>query len=383
MGPTCPYILDPYTGERRLFTRQDCINGTRVGDCCKNIDFIMSMGTMSDLDSPEFFEVEAFYTMVCNTTKPLIISSVDEKDLSIIYELSCILRGSEKNLKDRPLFLQYCEPSTPLQHSDTSIKKLIFCSEKRIPLIYTPAPSAGGTAPVTLAGTLSVGTAEVLTGLVINQLISKGAPFVYGGVFSILDMKTMNFSYGAPEFLLLSVALTDMSRYYDIPVFTTGGVSDSKVFDEQAAGEYALSLMTSYQGGANLVHDIGYMEFGMTGCFDGIVYADEIIGMIKRIEKGIEVNERALGFNNIVETGIGGFYLDSDFTIENYKDEQWTPSLIDRDSYEIWNSRGRKRLGTVLSDKAKYIIENYKGYPLDNDVDAKMKDCLSKKYQYK
>ena len=272
------------------------MNGARVGDYLGNIDFIMSMGTISDTALSKYFEVDAFYTMISITNKPMIISAVDMDDLSIIYEMSCALRGGEKELHDKPLYVQYCEPITPLKHPDSSIRKLMFCSEKGIPVIYTRPPSAGGTAPVTLAGSLSVGNAEILTGLVLNQLIHKGAPFIYGGVFSILDMKTMNFSYASPEFLLFIGALSDMAKYYGLPSFTTGGVSDSKSFDEQAAGEYALSLMVSYMSGSNLIHDIGYLEYGLTGCYEGMIYADEMIGMIKRMNQGIEVTADTLAF---------------------------------------------------------------------------------------
>jgi trimethylamine--corrinoid protein Co-methyltransferase len=317
--------------------------------------------------------------MISNTDKPLMISAVNENDMAIIYEMSCALRGGEKELQDKPFFIQYCEPTSPLKHSSTAVEKLIYCSEKHIPVVYTPAPSAGGTGPVTLAGTLSLGTAEILTGLVINQLISKGAPFIYGGVFSILDMKTMNFSYGAPEFYIFIGALADMSRYYKLPSFTTGGVSDSKIFDEQAAGEYALSLMVSYMSGSNLIHDVGYMEYGMTGCYEGILYANDIIGIVKRMEKGITVNEETLAFDVIKETGIGGYFINSDFTFDNYKNEQWSPDLIDRTSYSTWSSTGKKRLGKVLNEKVINIIENYKGHPLDSLTDKK-KSIMTKCY---
>lgn len=379
-GPTCPYIIDDKTRRRRFFTRKDCIQGTILCDALKNIDFVMSMGTISDTMPHDCFEIDAFYSMASNTKKPLIISAVNEKDLDIIYNAACMLSGDENSLREKPFFIQYCEPTSPLKHSETAVDKLIFCSEKRIPLIYTPAPSAGGTAPVTLAGTLALATAEVLTGLVLNQVISQGAPFIYGGVLSILDMKTMNFSYGAPEFLLFIGALADMARYYKLPSFTTGGVSDSKIFDAQAASEYALSLFASYMSRSDLIHDVGFIESGMMCSYEGIVFGDELISLIKRIGNGILVNDETLAFEVIKSEGVGGFFLDCDHTIENYKKEHWFPSIIDRSTFNLWEDKGSKDMYKVLREKAFNIIDSHTGSRLDKDTDLRVKKYLGKYY---
>lgn len=377
MGPTCPYVIDPYTNKRRLFTRKDCVRGAILGDYLDNIDFIMSMGTISDIHPAEHFELYAFCDMVSNTDKPLIISAVNEEDLSKIYEIACMIKGGEKEFLQKPFFIQYCETTTPLKHSDTALQKLIFCSEKTIPLVYTPAPCAGSTAPVTLAGTLSLGTAEVLTGLVLNQIISKGAPFIYGGVFSVLDMKTMNFSYGAPEFLLFIGALADIAAYYGLPSFTTGGCSDSKIFDEQAAGEYALSLMASYMSSSNLVHDVGFLEFGMTGSYEGIVYGNEIISLLKRIGRGIDIDDEALAFDVLKEIGVGGHFLSHEHTLTRFRDELWHSNLFDRSSYSKWKANGEKDLRKILNEKVIEILETHTGHKLEPTIENKIAEILS------
>jgi trimethylamine---corrinoid protein Co-methyltransferase len=380
LGPTCPYVYDLVTHERRLFTRQDCINGALLGDSLSNIDFVMSMGSISDAVPRSAFELDAFYCLASHTDKPLMISAVDENDLAVIYEISCMIKGGQTEVRNKPFYIQYCEPTTPLKHSDTALQKLMFCSERNIPLVYTPAPSAGGTAPVTMAGALALGTAEILAGLVINQLISKGAPFIYGGVFSIIDMKTMNFSYGAPEFLLFTGCLADMARYYKLPSFTTGGVSDAKSFDQQAAGEYALSLFTAYMSGSSLIHDVGYIEGGLTGSYEGIIYADEIIGMIKRINQGLQVNPETLAFDVIKEAGVGGFFLDKDHTYRNFKHEQWFPSLLNRASYNQWSSHGREDLLAVLNRKALNVLDNSRGHGLDSLLNREIRALLSRHF---
>jgi trimethylamine---corrinoid protein Co-methyltransferase len=267
-----------------------------------------------------------------------------------------------------------------LKHSETAMDKLIFCSEKRIPLIYTPAPSAGGTAPVTLAGTLALATAEVLTGLVLNQLISEGAPFIYGGVLSILDMKTMDFCYGAPEFYLFTGALADMARYYKLPSFTTGGVSDSKTFDAQAASEYAFSLFASYMSSSDLIHDVGFIESGMTCSFEGILFGNELIDLIKRVGRGIEVNDETLAYEVIKKEGVGGFFLDNEHTINNFKKEHWFPSILDRFTHSQWEDRGSEEMFEVLNNKTLDIIKTHEGNRLDADTELNVKEYLKSYY---
>ena len=379
-GPTCPYIIDKETQKRRFFIRDDCKKGSILCDALKNIDFVMSMGTISDTMPHDCFEIDAFYSMVSKTKKPLIISAVNEKDLEIIYNAACLISGNEKRFSEKPFFIQYYEPTSPLKHSETAVNKLIFCSEKRIPLIYTPAPSAGGTSPVTLAGTLALATAEVLTGLVLNQMISEGAPFIYGGVLSILDMRTMNFCYGAPEFLLFVGALADMARYYKLPSFTTGGVSDSKTFDAQASSEYALSLFASYMSRSDLIHDIGFIESGMTCSYEGIVYGDELLGLIKRIGRGIEVTDETLAFEVIKQEGVGGFFLDSEHTIDNYKKEHWFVSILDRSTYNQWKEKGSNDIYKVLNEKAHDIINTHEGSRLDTEIELRVKKYLGNYY---
>jgi len=254
---------------------------------------------------------------------------------------------------------------------------LLFCAEKGVPLIYVSGPVMGGTAPVTLAGTLIISNVEFLSGLVIAQLKQKGAPVIYGGLSSPMDMYTTVNIYSGPESYLIQIAVKEIASYYGPPDFECGGFTDAKVLDQQAAMEAGLSLFQAGLAGNNLVHDVGYMESGLTACWELIVMADEIIDEIRHFLKGIEVNKETLAVEAIDKVGPGGNFLIEEHTLKHFK-ETWYPKLINRDTYENWVRDGSKPLGEVLNEKVKWILENHKPEPLPEEIKGKIKEILKK-----
>jgi trimethylamine--corrinoid protein Co-methyltransferase len=231
---------------------------------------------------------------------------------------------------------------------------------------------AGSTVPATLAGAVANGLAESLSGLVLNQQTNEGNPFIMGGVFTIMDMNTTIFSYGAPEFDLMMAALADMSNYLNIPMFGTAGCTDSKVVDEQAAIENAISIVMSAQSGANLIHDVGYIEHGNTASLESLVICDDLIGYARRITGGIEVNEETLALDVIDAVGPGGNYLMEEHTLKHFKTETWYPDLFKRMVYENWEKEGKKTLTQRAHEKVIDILEHYEPEPLPKDVQSKI-----------
>ncbi|GAH32243.1 unnamed protein product, partial [marine sediment metagenome] len=211
------------------------------------------------------------------------------------------------------------------------------------PIIHTPCIQSGASAPVTLAGALVSANAENLSSLVIAQLKREGVPFLMGGVLTIMDMRDAMMPYGAPELSLALSGFMDIAHYYGVPTWGTAGCSDSKLPDEQAAVEATFSCLFSMLSGANLVHDVGYLESGKTGALETIVMADEIIGYIKRIARGIEVNEETLAVDVIKEIGPGGNFLVHPHTLRNFRKELWEPDLSDRQTLSKWVEDGKKR----------------------------------------
>jgi trimethylamine--corrinoid protein Co-methyltransferase len=371
-GSDCPFFVDPDTGERRRTVFDDVVNAARVTDALPHIDFFMSLGLVSDVPRKPY-DRHQFLAMTTGTTKPLVITAVGGQGLVDQFEMACAIVGGSEGFRQNPLFAIYAEPSSPLVHSREAVEKVIIAADKGIPIIYVPAPSAGGTAPVTLAGVLVEGLADTLTGLVISQLKCPGAPFIMGGVFTTLDMRTTVFSYGAPELLLLDAALTDISKTLRIPVFSTAGCSDAKELDQQAGLEAGLSILMAAQSGANLIHDVGYLESGLLGSLDMLVLSNEAISMVKRIMRGISVNQETLALRVISRVGPGGHFLDDDHTISHFKKEIWIPELLDRNNREDWDKAGCKSLGDRTRQTVQQILETHQPQPLEEKMVRELK----------
>jgi trimethylamine--corrinoid protein Co-methyltransferase len=375
-GSDCPNVIDPYTDERRPCLFDDVLRAATVTDALEHVDFLMSLGLVSDVPRLTY-DRHQFLAMAMGTKKPLIITCVDRNGLSDQYEMACLIVGGEKRFQENPYFALYAEPSSPLTHSKEALEKLTFAAERGIPVVYTPCPSGGATAPVTMAGILAQGLAETLSGLVISQLKSQGAPFIMGGVHTIMDMRTSIFCYGAPELSLLSACMTDISKELELPVFSTAGCGDAKVLDEQAAAEASVSLLTAGLSGANLIHDVGYLESGLLGSLDMLVLSDEVISMVKRILRGIRVDEETLALDVIANVGPGGHFIGEEHTRRHLKEEHWLPKLMDRTNREIWEKGGAKTLDRRVRERVKDILEGHEPDPLDERLLGELKTIVA------
>ena len=375
-GSDCPFIIDAESGERRKFVQKDTADAARVVDACENLDFHMSLGLTSDVPTYSYDRHQAA-TMLRNTIKPLVLTTMSREGLGDILQMYYLIRGGRDAFEVNPGFVVYLEPTTPLVHSKASMEKLIFAAERRIPAIYTPCPMAGATAPITLAGALVLAVAEFLAGAVISQLTRRGAPLIMGGVVSSLDMRTTILTYGSPELHVASAALTDIAHWLKIPMFSTAGCSDSKTLDEQAGIEAALSIMAAGLSGANLIHDVGFLESALIGSHEMIVLSDEVIGMVKRFLSGVHVDEETLAVDVIKKVGPGGNFLSEEHTVRHLRQELWFPKLIDRTKYGGWQSAGSKTMGDRVRERVRKILAIHEVPPLPPQVDSGIAEVLA------
>ena len=383
-GCTIQFVWDIETGERRETTMGDIESVARIVDYLPNIDFVMHMGMTGGVDATSIglnskvTDRYDFAAILRNTTKPLAFSCWSAEGLADCYEMALACReGREKAFAEKPFILHYCEPTTPLIQAKDPLEELLFCAEKSIPVIHVSALVQGGTAPATVAGCLVLSNAEFLSGLVIGQLKKKGAPMIYGGGASPLDMRTGVNLYSGPEFILNHIALKEMAEFYQLPDFNTAGATDSKMLDQQAAADYALSIFQAAIVGSNVIHDVGYMESGYTASWEGIVLADEIIDYMKILLKGIPVNDDTLALDVIMKQGPGGNFISDKHTFEHFR-EVWYPKLMDRNNYSNWVKEGAKDLKSKLNSKVKEILTNHKPKPLGATIASQVDTILER-----
>jgi len=366
-GSDTLFTIDVETRERREVRREDVGRMAKLCDALPNIDFVMSMGSPHDVP-PVHMYLYTFAEMVFNTDKPIVFTANSGEDVDDIVEMASRITGGKIPLRERPFLLHYAEPISPLVFPESSVQKLLRCAKYGIPVAFASGANAGGGAPITLAGAMALGNAECLGGLVIHQLKQPGGPFLYGYNVSVVDMRTAIVSYGNPEWSLTAAAQVDMARYYGLPSWGFAGATDSKTLDAQAGLEAMFSVYNAILSRSNLVHDVGYLEFGTTSSMELVILIDEIIGMCRRFMQGVPVNEKTLAMEAIERATAKGGFIDDDHTFENWREAQYQPKRLDRMQYDLWVNSGKLDLYDRLNQEAKGILATHAPEPKSPEV---------------
>ena len=349
-------IIDHETDLRRRAVKIDVDRMIMCLDALPHVDFVMSGFLPSDVPADKVERVQMF-SMLTQTEKPIVYVTVDFSNTRLCIEMARVAAAGNFDLSRYPFALNYINVSNPLKHNPDSIQKLMWLSEQNLPFVYRPAiVTRGITTPITGAGFLAVNNAAGLAGLVLSQCVREGAPFIRcshsGGTF---DFKTMMGLHAAPEIRGFN---EDLADFYGLPRFGIGGVTGSKTVDQQASSEAALTLLVSAASGAQLIHDVGYMDNGKTGSLIQLVICHELIGWVKQFLKHVEVNDDTLALNDVRRVvNQEGDFLMSENTLTHYR-EDFYPELLDRMNCEAWEEKGaddlkeraRKKVNEILAE---------------------------------
>jgi trimethylamine--corrinoid protein Co-methyltransferase len=370
-GSDATFTLDLETGERRRAALADAANFARLVDGLENISFTMSMSNPQDAPIEDIY-VYVFAEMVKNSNKPIVFIADSGRDMSKIHKIACLVAGGEDELRRKPFLLNYSEAISPLRFPQNIMEKLMFCAEKGIPICLPSGSNAGGGAPVTLAGAMALGIAENLVGLVVHQMAGKGSPFLFGPNVSVLDMKSTVVSYGCPEWSLTQAALADMrDELYGLPIWAYAGASDAKLVDAQAGAEAMFSIITAMLSRSNLIHDVGFLEYGSTSSLEMVTMANELIAMSRFFTGGIPVNEGTLALESVGRVaggGPGSIFLTDDHTFEHFMQAQFLPVLLDRSRYDSWNDAGAMDMYKRCNIEAKRILAEHQIEPKSVEI---------------
>ena len=375
-GADAHFVYDRKTGERRKFTLADLEAAARIVDYLPRLDFCMSYGRVSDAPNAAVYDRYQFLAIIKNSTKPLVVTSIDVNGLKDQWKMACLISGGEKKFRLSPLFATYITSDSPLTSNPEIVDQLLFAADKGIPTIYTPRSGLGVKAPATIAGVLVQTLADALLTMVMCYLQKPGMPLILGGVQTIMDKDNKTLSFGSPELHLASAAGTEIYKWLGLLSASPGGCTDSKVVDEQAASESVMSIYNSFMTGTNLIHHLGCLDSGLNGSLSGLVMCDEIIGMIKQIGKGIAVTDETLALDILQEIGPGGEFLSHDHTYDHWK-EWFRPTIIDRSNFEVWSEAGSKSYNERLEPEVDRILESHKPEPLDQKLIQEMKKIIN------
>jgi trimethylamine--corrinoid protein Co-methyltransferase len=375
-GSAVTSVYDLETGEHRPTTLADGEMAARLCDALPQVDFVMAYAHPGDYD-PHVALLESFRAMVANTTKPLCVVAENRRDLAVMTGVAAAVRGGDAELAAKPYFVLYLEPTSALKHPVESLDKLLFCADHGIPAIYSPAPLAGGTAPITVAGQVAQGTAESLLGLVVHQLRKPGAPFLFGIGPAVLDMATSQSSYNAPEYLMGYVCAVEMARWLDLPNWGYAGTTDAQLIDAQAGMEAAELTFLSLATGSNLNHDLGYLDFGMTGSLELVVLTDEYLALNRKLFAGVEVTPETLAVDVVRDVGPGGDFLSHRTTAKQVRKAQWRPTILNRQGRARWLEEGGLDLREKARRKALKLLAEHEPAPLPAEVAARIDELVA------
>lgn len=376
VGSAEPRILDPFTGEERLCTEEDNKNCVKIADAMPYIDYMMSQCQV--YDHPKTSYQHEYAAMIRYSSKPQVVITGDLDGIKDVVEMASIVRGGLDKLQQKPLFILYCEPTSPLVCTKDSIDKVMYMAENNLPVLYAPIPMNGATGPITMAGNIIQGNAESLAGLVIAQLTRPGCPVLYGGILTNMDMKSLQPTYGSPETQIESLAMSELGReLYNLPTWGTAGCTSSKLPDEQAVLEGAQYITMAGMSGANIIHDVGYTQFGLCHSTELVIMMNDAIGRVRRLFDCVDVSDEYCVMDDLIEVGPKGHFLGQESTLKK-NCEHWESDIEDRNEVDRWRALGATTMRERANAKARDIIENGELNVLPKEIDDQIVAVLDR-----
>lgn len=354
----------------RAFTQGDMARAARLLDQLENVDAVF--GLALDDVPPHARDVVGLRIMAENTAKHIRVLCFTPRGSDMMTEMKQVIG-------DYPWFSVGFTAHGPLRWTNLALEIFKRTAGHGIPTTINGEPMAGVSGPVTLAGSAAVGTAEILAGLVINQILEPGRPCVFNlGLAHTFDMRTSIAVTGGPENHLFAKIAAMMGRFYNLP--SASWVStESMVPDAQAAIEKTFGFFTHLQSRVSNIWSVGQLESELTFSPAQAVVDDEIIAYAKRYLQGFEVNDETLGVELIRQVGISGSFLEHEHTLQNFRSTLFMPELLCRQPREEWQNEGGKDLGQAAEEKARRLMQN----PVDNKMSENQLaelDALAKRF---
>ena len=359
-------------GCRRPATLQDARDFTRLKDALPNIQD--SYTAVHPRDVPDYTaHAHQLYIQFKYSQKPARARMFGTQISHDCIRMAQVVAGSAQALRERPNLLVVINTVSPLSHAREQMEALVEYARAGFPLFAAPEVQAGGTGPVTLAGSFAQQNAEILSVLCMAQIINPGLGVGYGTVSSVLDMRNGIMPYSSPEACLFNIATAQFGRFYHIPSRGTAGFTDANLLDMQAGFETGMTMLVATLAGINLILGAaGSLENALAASYEKFVIDDEVISYIKRVVRGVEVTPETLALDVIRSVGPGGNFLGTQHTLKNFKREHFIPALSNRAKYDSWVTAGAKPIHMLAREKASRILREHQPAPLDPAVEEEL-----------
>ncbi len=356
-GHQAVFVLDYGANEPRPAQKQDTVNFTRLANAVEDIDGIAVQVYPQEVPRHSAI-IHAMESMLSYSEKPLFFAPEWKDAFATICDLARVATGSN-DLGKRPFLIAQPSPISPLFWVRGSAQCIIEAAKVGIPLAVLPMPIPGMAGPVTLAGALALQHAETLLGFIVTQLVNPGTPVIYGAAWVTFDMAGGGIDIGSPEKYLLSIATPQLARHLGVPCMAAGPDTNAHLLDIQNGVEKSLSAAFDFLSGTDVIVNSGMFSNALTVSLEQVLIDAEIISMLSRIKRGIEVNEDSLAIDAIKRVGIKGEFLTDPHTLSHFRNELWDTGgrLFQRDKFDKWKDSGafevvdlaHRRVDNVLS----------------------------------
>ncbi|NPV28649.1 MAG: hypothetical protein HPY58_03130 [Firmicutes bacterium] len=369
-----PYFMDPQSREIRLAEEKDAEKMAAMAQYAPNIDFVAclagSRGSLADLC--------CFRAVRACCIKPVVVRAASSNNMRILLEMAAAsAAGGRDGLRRNPSLAFVLKGEPPLIYDAETTRQIFLAAENGIPVVFAPVIIPGKTAPAKIIGSLALGNAAVLSGLVLHQLKHWGAPFIYGIEFAFCEGE--HSSAAGPEVAMMQALAAQIAQFYGLPAWGSYGTTDSFAVDAQAGAEAIFFTLVAALGGANLAFGGGELGSGTVGSPAKVLFDDECISFTKHFLKGIELSEETLALEVIERVGPGGSFLAEEHTFRYFKKETWYPSFLNRKPLKTWLEEGIiKTIADLVSDRAAEVLETFNVEKLPDSVLAEMDRIIDK-----
>ena len=375
-GSSALYVLDHLNKKMRAPLTQDYVDYAKV---VSQLGHITSQSTaMIPADVPaEISDSYRLFLSLLYCEKPVVTGAFSIESLRVMKDLQMVIRGSAEALRERPLTVFSCCPTSPLHWNEVTCQNLVDCARHSIPTEIVAMPLSGLVAPVTLTGTLIQHTAETLSGVVISQLINPGTPVLYGGSPAIFDVRFETTPMGAIETMMIACAYNEIGKHLGLPTQAYISMSDAKQVDAQAGLETGMGAVLGALSGINSISGPGMIDFENCQSLEKLVLDNEVCGMALRLVEGIEPKDDFPAQGILQELFEQRHLLISDHTRRYLNEEIFVPGpVIDRASKTRWEQEGEMTLEERAHRQVKQLLESYEPPTLDeqtrNDLTERM-----------
>ena len=361
-------VLPPGADEVRPARLSDVAKLAMLADALKELDFFVLPVTPTDVPH-DALAVHRFYAALCYTTKHIMGGLINLEGARQVFEMGSLIAGGPEALRERPFISAMASwMVSPLTFDPDVTEILPFWCRQGMPVALSP---------VTLAGTLVQLNAEQLAGIVYTQLLRPGAPVLAGYIPGQMNPATGGYLGGTPEFGMMQAGAAQLAQFYGVPIYCSGGMTDSKLPDQQAGYEKMLTLLLTAMAGASYIHHAaGMIENMNVVSYEQMALDNDLILMIKRVLRGLNTDMGSLAGEAIRRVGPGGHYLLDDHTIRHLRDEMIFPRFADRAGREEWRAAGAKD----SRQRATEWVERVLSRPLERRLPASLDQELRARF---